>query len=123
MLITSTKCENCVVGKQHREEFPSGKSWRAKKVLEIVHSDLCGPISPSSYGGKRYVITFIDDCSRKTWVYFLQEKSEAFTAFKNFKTLVENEAERTIKVLRTDRGGEFCSKEFEDYCAEQGIQR
>jgi transposase InsO family protein len=115
--------ENCVVGKQHRKEFPQRKSWRAKKVLELVHSDLCGPINPSSNGGKRYFITFIDDCSRKTWVYFLQNKSEAFNAFKSFKTHVENEVERTIKILRTDRGGEYCSKEFQDFCDKHGIQR
>ena len=81
--------------------------------MELVHSDICGPINPSSNGGKRYVITFIDDYSRKTWVHFLQEKSEAFSAFKSFKTHVENEVESTIKTFCTDRGGEFCSKEFE----------
>jgi hypothetical protein len=52
-------CENCVVGKQHCKEFPQRKSWRAKKVLELVHSDLCGPINPSSNGGQRYFITFV----------------------------------------------------------------
>jgi transposase InsO family protein len=116
-------CEHCVVGKQHRKEFPQRSTWRAKKFLELVHSDLCGPINPSSNGGKRYFITFIDDCSRKTWVYFLQDKSEALSAFKSFRTYVENEVERTIKTLQTDRGGEFCSKEFQVFCDEHGIQR
>jgi hypothetical protein len=116
-------CENCVVGKQHRKEFPQRKSLRAKKVLELVHSDFYGPINSSLNEGKRYFITFIDDCSRKTWVYFLQDKSEACNAFKNFKTHVENEVERTIKILRTNHGGEFCSKEFQDFCDEHGIQR
>ena len=115
--------KNYVVSKQHRKEFPYRKSWRAKKVLKLVHFDLCGPINPSWNWGKRYFITFIDDCSRKTWVYFLQDKSEAFNAFKNFKTHVDNEVERTIKILCTDRGVEFCSKEFQDFCDEYGIQR
>ena len=64
-------CEECVVSKQHRNPFPHGKSWRASRPLELIHSDLCGPINPSSNGGKRYIITFIDDFSRKTWAYFL----------------------------------------------------
>ncbi|KAM7489607.1 hypothetical protein LguiB_027091 [Lonicera macranthoides] len=116
-------CEECAVGKQHRSQFSQGKSWRAKNVLELVHSDICGPINPSSNGGKRYLITFIDDYTRKTWVYFLQNKSEAFSAFKSFKARVENEAKRSIKTLRTDRGGEYCSKEFDIFCDEQGIRR
>ena len=66
----SQVCEECAVGKQQRNQFPKGKSWRAKNVLELVHSDLCSPINPSSNGGKRYIITFIDDFSRYTWVYF-----------------------------------------------------
>ena len=69
--IPSQVCEECVVGKQHRTQFPHGKSWRAKGVLELIHSDICGPISPFSNGGKRYLITFIDDYTKKTWVYFL----------------------------------------------------
>ncbi|KAJ7980886.1 Retrovirus-related Pol polyprotein from transposon TNT 1-94 [Quillaja saponaria] len=121
--IPSQVCEECVVGKQHRSQFPQGKSWRAKTVLELVHSDICGPINPSSNGGKRYLITFIDDYTRKTWVYFLQEKSQAFSTFKSFKARVENETGRTIKTLRTDRGGEYCSKEFENFCEAHGIRR
>ena len=121
--VPSLVCEDCVVSKQHRSQFPKGKSWRAKDVLELVHSDICGPINPSSNGGKRYLITFIDDFSRKTWVYFLQEKSEALTMFTRFKAFVENEAGKTIKSLRTDRGGEYCSKEFEGFCMQHGIRR
>ncbi|KAL0360218.1 UNVERIFIED_CONTAM: Copia protein [Sesamum radiatum] len=116
-------CEECMISKQHRNKFPKGKSWRAKGILDLVHSDICGPIKPISNGGKSYLITFTDDFSRKTWVYFLQEKSEAFLAFKSFKARVENESERSIKVLRTDRGGEYCSNEFETYCDNHGIRR
>ncbi|KAL5862320.1 hypothetical protein ACOSQ3_003607 [Xanthoceras sorbifolium] len=59
-------CEECVVSKQHRNQFPQGKSWRAKKALELVLYDLCDPITPISNGSKKYIITFIDDFSRKT---------------------------------------------------------
>ncbi|KAK2970503.1 hypothetical protein RJ640_013575 [Escallonia rubra] len=119
----SDVCEDCVVSKQHRNSFPKGNAWRAKKALELVHSDLCGPINPTSNGGKRYIITFIDDYSRKTRVYFLQEKSEAFLAFKNYKAHVEKEVGSPIKILRTDRGGEYNSHEFVNFCEIHGIKR
>lgn len=70
----------------------------------------------------RYFITFIDDYSRKKWVYFLQEKTEAFSTFKSFKTLVEHDVGKPIKMLRTDRGGEFNSQEFAYFCDLNGIR-
>ena len=63
--------ETCEIGKKHRDSFSTGKSWRARKLLEIIHSYLCSVEIPTP-GGSRYFITFIDDFSRKTWVYFLK---------------------------------------------------
>ena len=74
-------CEGCILGKQHRESFPSGKSIRAKAPLEIIHSDLCGPMQAPSLAGTQYFLTFIDDFTRKAWVYFLKNKSEVFEKF------------------------------------------
>lgn len=116
-------CEECVVGKQHRNPFPIAGAWRAKKILQLVHSDICGPINPVSNGHKRYFITFTDDFSRKTWVYFMEHKSEALGLFKSFKTLVEKESGKEIKILRTDRGGEYNSSAFMSFCASYGIRR
>lgn len=70
---------------------------------------------------KRYLITFIDDFSRKIWIYFLIEKSKAFIVFKIFKLHVEKEINFYSITLRTDQGGEFTSKEFADFCNEKGI--
>ena len=81
---------------------------------------MCGPITPESFSGKRYFISFIDDFSRKAWVYFLKEKSEAFEIFKKFKVMVEKETSRAIKAIRSDRGGEFTSNEFNKYREEYG---
>lgn len=63
-------CEGCILGKQHRDSFQIGKSRRATQQLELVHSDICGPIETVSHGHSRYFNTFLNDYSRKTWVYF-----------------------------------------------------
>lgn len=91
MKTTMEKCQTCIVGKQHRSAIPKKSLWRASKPLQLIHSDICGPITPASHSDKRYILSFIDDFSRKTWIYFLLEKSEAFTVFKSFKVVVEKE--------------------------------
>ncbi|CAJ2656475.1 unnamed protein product [Trifolium pratense] len=120
---SNEKCTNCMKGKQQKQSAPKKSSWRASTKLELVHSDICGPISPESNGKKRYFITFTDDMSRKTWIYFMYEKSEALTMFKKFKALVENECKQAIQCLRTDRGGEYTSSVFNEFCDSHGIRR
>ncbi|KZV28520.1 hypothetical protein F511_15600 [Dorcoceras hygrometricum] len=116
-------CEACLFSKHPRKSFPKQSLSRAIKPLQLVHADVCGPIKPQSFGKSCYFVLFIDDFSRKTWVYFLKYKSEAFDAFKKFKTLVEKESGYEIKALRTDRGGEFTSNEFNSFCELHGIRR
>jgi len=116
-------CEDCILGKQHRSSFPRASMWRASHPLQLIHSDICGPINPISNSHKRYVLTFIDDFSRKLWVFFLSEKSNAFKMFQHFKVKVEKETGTSIKGLRTDRGGEFTSTEFIEFCTVNGIHR
>jgi transposase InsO family protein len=116
-------CSDCVIGKQHRDPIPKIANWRASEKLELVHSDICGPINHTSNGGNRYFITFTDDFSRKTWTYPIIEKSSAFEIFKKFKALVEKESNCQIQALRTDRGGEFISHAFNEFCSENGIKR
>ena len=65
-------CAACIHGKQHRTPLPVGETTRAKELLEIVHTDVCGPMSALSFGKARYFITFTDDKSRKTFVYFVK---------------------------------------------------
>lgn len=76
---------DCLNGKQTRNAIPKNVSWRATQPLELVYSDICGPITPTSNSGKRYFLRFIDDFSRKGWVYLLAKKSEALECFKRFK--------------------------------------
>ena len=116
-------CEGCILGKKHRESFHVGKSYRARAPLEIVHSYLCGYMQTPSIGNSLYFITFIDYYSRKTWVYFLKHKLEAFEVFKQFKFMVEKQSGHYIKILRTDRAGEFASNDFLSFCKTNGIKR
>ena len=97
------KCEACILGKQHRLPFNSENSRRARAPLELVHSDLVGPMQTTSIGGSTYFMTFIDYFGRRTWVYFLKRKSEAFDKFVEFKALAKKEFGHYVKVLRSDR--------------------
>jgi transposase InsO family protein len=117
----NARCEACIYGKQNRETFPTG-SWRANRCLQLVHSDICGPLE-TSLGGCKYFLLFIDDFSRMTWVHFLKDKSETFEKFNIFRCLVEKETKEKIDTLRTDNGGEFTSNEFQNYCRDKGIRR
>ena len=85
-------CEGCVYRKQIRVSFPINKAWRASSCLEMVHTDVCGPMSIESLGGSRYFLLFIDDYSRMSWVYLLKLKSKVFENFRKFKALVEKQS-------------------------------
>nr|GEU40886.1 retrovirus-related Pol polyprotein from transposon TNT 1-94 [Tanacetum cinerariifolium] len=100
-------CEGCVVGKQTKQSFPVEKAKRAEAILKIIHADVCGPMRTESLSGSKYFLPFIDDFSRMSWVYFLKHKSEVFECFKKFKTLVEKQTGKVVKVLRTDRGAPY----------------
>ena len=92
-------------------------------TLELIHSDVCGPIPSISLSGYEYYVSFVNDYSRNTWIYFLKTKDEVFRKFKEFKALIENHSERRIKTLRTDNGGEHTSNNFESFCKESIIKR
>jgi transposase InsO family protein len=113
-------CTVCAEGKQTRIKFEPSKT-RTEKILELIHTDLMGPMEQESFGGKKYVLTFIDDFSRKIFVYFLAKKNECFEKFVEFKTLIENQTERKIKVIRSDNGTEYTTKMFADFCKKHGI--
>ena len=95
---------------------------RATSLLELIHSDLCGPMENQSLGGARYFLTFIDDFSRKVFVYFLKCKSEVLEKFLEFKNKVENELDRKIKVLRSDNGREYINSQFDKCLKKFGIK-
>ncbi|GKA22724.1 retrotransposon protein, putative, ty1-copia subclass [Tanacetum coccineum] len=108
------KCESCLSGKMTKKPFPHSNE-RAKDLLGIIHTDVCGPLRHVSRQGASYFITFTDDYSRYGYVYLLKHKHEVFETFKVFKNEVENQLGKTIKAIRSDRGGEYISQEFKDY--------
>lgn len=85
--------------------------------------DLCGPMSEESVGGNKYFYLLMDDYSMWCRVYFINNKSEVFEKFQAFHALVERQTGLKLKTLRIDRGGEFCSSEFQSYCEGLGIKR
>ncbi|KAK9067917.1 hypothetical protein SSX86_012028 [Deinandra increscens subsp. villosa] len=115
-------CEYCVLGKSHKVKF-SRSSHKTREILDYIHADLWGPARTQSQGGARYFLSLIDDKSRRVWTYVLKTKDEAFSKFKEWKILVENQSERKVKRLRTDNGLEFCNSLFDSYCKTHGISR
>ncbi|GKA38976.1 retrotransposon protein, putative, ty1-copia subclass [Tanacetum coccineum] len=103
-----------------RKSFPH-RLERATDLLGIIHTDVCSPLRHVSRQGASYFITFMNDYSRYGHVYFLKHKHEVFETFKVFKNEVENQFRKTIKALRSDRGGEYISQEFKDYLKAYGI--
>ncbi|GJR69217.1 retrotransposon protein, putative, ty1-copia subclass [Tanacetum coccineum] len=107
-------------GKMARKPY-THQVERAKDLLGLIHTDVCGPFKIVSRQGASYFVTFTDDFSRYGYVYLLKHKHEVFETFKVFQKEVENQLGKTIKSLRSDRGGEYMSQEFLDHLKDHGI--
>ena len=116
--IDSPICEQCLVGKVKRLPF-----GRATLLLELVHSNICGPMDIRARHGAQYFITFIDYFTRFGHVYFISHRYEALDCFESYSALVENQLNTKIKSLWTDIGCEYLSDLFKTYCDEKGIAR
>lgn len=117
------ECEICISEKQTCTPFPKGREDRTSELLEIVHTDVCGPMRCESYGGKKYFVTFIDDKSRWCEVYFIANKSEVLRVFKIYKAYAEKLTERKIKNIQSDSGREYINNEFDEFLKKEGIRR
>ncbi len=118
--VMSKVCETCQLGKQARHPFLVQTTHVNSKPLEMIHSYVW--TTKTEYiGGCRYYVSFIDDHTRKVWVYFMKHKGEMFQHFLNFKAMVEKEKGVNIKCLRSNGGGEYFSNEFSEYLREHGI--
>lgn len=115
-------CESCVMGKQAKKPYSKKKVARSTRVLELIHTDVCGPFSVTAYDGSRFFITFTDDYSRASMVYCIEHKSDALSKFKEYVAMAEAQHGCKVSRLRADRGGEYMSNEFFEFCKQKGIQ-
>lgn len=120
---TPSECEHCVFAKHHVSSFPKQSQSRGKENLELIHFDVCGPVSTKSLGEGRYFLMFIDDHSRYGWIEILKTKNEALQIFQEFVIKIERQSGEKLRSLHTDNGDEFDSTEFNSYCKSLGISR
>lgn len=119
----SKVCDICLEGKQTRKPFKKlSDEKKAKRILECVSSDVCGPLNPYSHNGKRYFISFIDQYSHFAVTYFMQHKNEAFQKFKEYVAMVENQFKTLPERVRCDNGGEYISHDMKNFCTQKGIK-
>jgi len=116
-------CDACLVGKQRRAPFPQQALGRSTEPLQLLHGDICGPITPPTPSGNRYFLLLVDDYSRYVWICLLPTKDAAAAAIKRVQAAAECKSGKKLLVLRTDRGGEFAATDFIEYCAELGVHR
>ena len=98
-------CVECIKGKQTKSKKLG--AYRATDVLELIHTDICGPFHTPSWNGQQYFISFIDDYSKYAYLFLIHEKSQSRDMFKTFKVEVENQLNKRIKCVRSDCGGEY----------------
>ncbi|KAM1941804.1 hypothetical protein ACFX13_029341 [Malus domestica] len=118
--LVSFFCTNCAIGKNHKLSFSSSTS-SISTSLELLHCDVWGPSSISSVSGYRFYLLIVDEFTKYTWLFPMKYKSEVFSLFVSFKAYVENMTGNTIKVLRSDSGGEFTSSQFNSFLSRYGI--
>ena len=111
-------CDACAVSKAHRKTVSREQIPRRERVLDLVYSDVAGPMDPASLGGCRFAISFIDSHSRYGRVFFMRTKAESCARFQQFCS-----EEGVPRALRSDNGGEYVSKAFAEFCRERRIRQ
>ncbi|CAB0006860.1 unnamed protein product, partial [Nesidiocoris tenuis] len=117
-----TVCEVCVKAKQTRFPFKTNRE-RATRPLQILHTDVIGPIETETWDGKRYILSVLDDATQFASVFLMRRKSEAFDFIKNFVVEAEAQHKQVVSKIRSDNGGEFSSDEMKRWCKQRGIRQ
>ena len=115
-------CAACQFGKLSRFPFHQSKAWKATQKLQLIHTDVGGPMNTPSLNGSKYYIAFIDDYSRMCWIFFMKFKTEVADIFGKFKVWIETQSNCKIKVIRSDTGTEYTSGSFNKFCEDEGIE-
>ena len=115
-------CKGYALSKHANIAFPSS-GYRLRGILNMVHSNVCGPMSLALLTSNIYCVSFVDDHACKSCLYFMKTRDEAFSRFQKFKDLKENQIDKKMKVLRSNNKGECTSKEFDSFCRDIGIKR
>ena len=116
-------CECCIKGKMSRKPFPKEAQRRSKRIFDLIHTDVCGPMQTMTPGKKMYLITIINDFSRFTTVHFMETKDEATTHIKQFVEMAKTQFNKTPKCVRSDRGREYVNADLQNYLKNKGIKR
>lgn len=114
-------CESCILGKQTREPFASSET-KSESILDLVHTDVCGPLPVESLNGNKYFITFLDDYSHFTFIYFMKKRDEVSGFITKFITFVTNQTGRKLKIIRSDGAKENLTGEIRNLFQEKGIK-
>lgn len=114
-------CKTCNESNITRLPFNTKSKFKSKRFLELVHSDVCGPITPCTYDNRRYILTFIDDYTHFAMVYLIESKSEVFECFKNYEATMHAKVNKKISSLCCDNGREYLSKSLRQFCWNKGI--
>lgn len=119
--VLSEVCEGFLECKQSRSPFNKHVPTKANDKLEVVYSDVCGEIQYESLGGNKYFFFFIDELTRKIWIYLIKRKIDVTKVFKKFQCLVGKQNGKQIKILRTNGGVEYVCDDQQSLCEEEGI--
>ncbi|GKA16227.1 retrovirus-related pol polyprotein from transposon TNT 1-94 [Tanacetum coccineum] len=115
-------CSSCELGKAKRKSFHINTTPSSKRLLQLLHMDLCGPMRVESINGKKYVLVIVDDYSRYTWTHFLRSKDETPEVLIDFLKLVQRGLQAQVRTVRTDTGTELLNKTLHAYFAQEGIE-
>ncbi|CAM9462400.1 unnamed protein product, partial [Choristocarpus tenellus] len=115
-------CSSCAMNKstlQPHSKIPT----TARQLLEVVHSDVTGPVSPPSFSGSRYAVIYTDSATRMRRIYFIRSKSGVFNTLRRYRTNVTANTGYRIKTLRSDTGGEYTGRDISTYCTHHNIRQ
>jgi hypothetical protein len=122
LIAPSWQCMLCIEAKQHHTPFPRSTNELAQEIGELTVSDVWGPTRIQSIQGNSYYISFTNAKSHRLQIYFMKNKLQALQKFKYYKSFMETQKNKKLKILRTDNGGEYVSEDFKNYCREAGIR-